>query len=402
MQEEKLFSPNARKIKGSKIRELSRYNTKDKFFFAGGIPAIEQLPKQEFMDVAHAVLLDQGNAALQYGPTIGYKPLRDFLKERMEGRQMMRPQDDVIVTSGAQQALELCLKLFVDGTDTVIVENPSFSSSINSIQNYSSKVLSVTIREDGMDLDELESILQNNKIKLLYTIPTFQNPSGTTMPLAKRQRLLSLAQTYDFVIVEDDPYGELRFDGTPVPTLKALDRSGRVLYISTFSKILSPGVRVGWLAADASVIAKAELFKQMDDVHTAMLAQLFVYTYLQHNDLEQHIRVAIDCYREKCGIMLSAMHKYFPKQCRFVEPEGGIFIWCTMPEGFDSGILLQKALERDVVFVPGNAFTLETEQPCNGFRLNYSNAPVDKITEGIRRLGMALEEEMQESRGCDL
>lgn len=388
-----LYSISGQKIRGSKIRELLKYKSDDAFFFAGGLPATDLLPKQQFFDIAKEVLINNGDKALQYGPSPGYPPLRQYLRTRMKNKGLMFDNEEVMITSGAQQAIELCLKLFIDKHNGIVAEDPTFISSLNNLKNFSENVYPVSMENDGINIEILEETLRGNpNIKMLYTIPNFHNPTGIVTSLERRKEILELAEKYDLIIVEDDPYGEIRFDGEDIPTIKSLDKNARVIYVSSFSKILSPGIRVGWVVANKAFTDKLELFKQADDVHTSMPSQLFAHAFLTHYDLDQHIQKSKDLYREKSMVMANAIQTYFPKDCRYIQPQGGLFIWCSMPKGYDSNRLLEKCIERKVIFVPGSVFMHDFEKPCNCFRLNYSNASKDKIERGMQILGEILSE----------
>ena len=397
---ENRYSRCGNSVAGSRIRELLKYKPKDAYFFAGGLPAADCLPVQEFRAISEEVFGQDGVTALQYGPTRGYLPLREYLVARMREKGQCGDGDDVIVTSGSQQAIDLVLKLFVDEEDGVIAEDPTFVSSLNSIRNYTTNIYPVEVDGEGADVDRIEELLQaHSNIKLLYLIPTFQNPTGSVMSLERRKRLVGLLEKYDVYLIEDDPYGELRYGGEALPTLKELDSSGRVIFVGSFSKILSPGSRVGWIAAEKALVDKLELLKQGDDVHASMISQVFISTYLKHYDLEEQIRRCRRLYADKSAAMEDAIRTYFPGECTIIPPSGGLFIWCTLPDGMDSDVVLQRALEEKVVFVPGSVFMHDGKKACPSFRLNYSNASVEQIREVMRRLGQTIQQCRQETKG---
>ena len=386
-----IFSDRIKGIKASEIREIFKLlGQKDIISLAGGNPAVESFPNEALAEIAYNVLKNSPDISLQYNATEGYMPLRDILKGRMKKFDSFKDFDDLIVTTGAQQAIDLIARVLLNDGDGVVAEMPSFVGSLNSIRGYGANLFGVPVLNDGMDLDALENILKTEKIKLIYTIPTFQNPTGVTMPLDKRKKLLDLATKYNAFILEDNPYGELRFSGEYVPTIKSLDTDGRVIYSGSFSKILSAGMRVGWLVGHKDIVAKATVAKQSADVHTATVTQMMAAEYLTKYNIDDHIKKVCELYGRKCKKMLAAMDKYFPKHCTYTRPEGGIFLFCYMPEGTDSKALLQKALEKKVAFVPGHTFMIDMSKPTNTFRLNYSLVPEDKIEFAIKSLAEIL------------
>lgn len=386
-----IFSDRISEIKSSEIREIFKLlGQKDIISLAGGNPAPESFPAEALAEIAHDILKTHPDVALQYNVTEGYAPLRNALAGRMKQIDSQKDFDDVIVTTGAQQAIDLTARILINEGDGVVAELPSFVGSLNSIRGFGGKLYGVPVLNDGMDLEALENILKTEKIKLIYTIPTFQNPTGVTMTLEKRKQLLELAKKYNVFILEDNPYGELRFSGEYVPTIKSLDREGRVIYSGSFSKILSSGMRVGWLCGHKDIIAKATVAKQSADVHTCTLTQMMAAEYLTRFNIDEHINKVCELYGRKCRKMLDAMDKYFPAHCTYTRPDGGIFLFCTMPEGTDSKALLKKALEKKVAFVPGHTFMIDMSKPTNTFRLNYSLVPEDKIEIAIKSLSEIL------------
>ncbi len=386
-----IFSDRISEIKASEIREIFKLlGQRDIISLAGGNPAPETFPADALAEIAHDILKSKPDVALQYNVTEGYAPLRTILSERMKKIDSLKEFDDIIVTTGAQQAIDLTARILINEGDGVVAELPSFVGSLNSIRGFGGKLFGVPVLNDGMDLDALENILKTEKIKLIYTIPTFQNPTGVTMTLEKRKKLLELATKYNAIILEDNPYGELRFSGEYVPTIKSLDSEGRVIYSGSFSKILSSGMRVGWLCGHKDIIAKATVAKQSADVHTCTLTQMMAAEYLTRFNIDEHINKVCELYGRKCRKMLDAMDKYFPAHCTYTRPEGGIFLFCTMPTGTDSKALLKKALEKKVAFVPGHTFMIDMSKPTNTFRLNYSLVPEDKIEFAIKSLSEIL------------
>lgn len=380
------FAKRVSSLKASTIREIFKVlGDKEMISFAGGVPAPELYPARELSEISRDILLNNPVGALQYGITEGYYPLREVTSARMRATGALGG-DSLIITSGAQQAIDLTAKVLVNDGDIVACEEPSFIGGLNSFRSYNARLAGIPMEEDGMDLDRLESLLKRERIKLVYTIPNFQNPTGITMSLEKRGHLLSLAKKYDFYILEDNPYGELRFSGEDVPSIKSLDDSGRVIYCGSYSKILSPGLRLGWCIAPEDILEKIVVVKQVNDVHTNIFAQMIAYEYLTRFSIEEYIENARQVYGRRCALMLKSMDENFPDYCDYTRPRGGIFLWCTLPEGADSSALFKSAVQRKVAFVPGNACMVDADSPSRHFRLNYSTASDEKIVEGIKRL----------------
>ena len=392
---EKYFAERTKPIKASAIREMFKLMADPEVIsLAGGSPAPELFPGEELARLAEEILRKNPTAALQYGTTDGYAPFKEMAKKRAEKVNSFGKNDKIIITTGAQQAIDLAAKVLVNEGDKVVVEAPTFVGTLNSLRFYRADLIGVPLSDDGMDTDELENVLKNNDIKLIYTIPTFQNPSGITMSLEKRKKLLELAKKYDVIILEDNPYGDLRFDGDDVPTIKSLDTDGRVIYVGSFSKILSPGMRLGYAVANEEIISKIEIAKQANDVHTPLITQMMAAEFLKNNDIEEYIEKGKELYGRKCRFMLECMDKYFPDSVTYTRPQGGIFIWCTAPEGTDSNKLLAECLKEKVAFVAGNSFAIDVDKPSNFFRLNYSTMPEEKIEKGIKALGKVLEQKL--------
>ena len=378
------------KMRGSAIREIFKYAQDPSIIsLAGGNPAPELFPSKELAEIARNILVNQPVLALQYGITEGYMPLRQAVKDRLKRVENIdNPDDELIIVSGGQQGIELSTKALINEGDTIIVEEPSFIGATNAFRSYGANLVGVPVQDDGMDIDALErAIAQNCNVKLIYTIPTFQNPMGVTMSIEKRKRLYEIARQKGILILEDNPYGDLTFDGTKTPTIKSFDTEGIVLYSGSFSKILSPGLRLGFLCANAKLIQKIVVAKQVSDVHTAMLPQIMASEYLKQYDLDAAILKMRENYAHKCGTMLNAIKEYFPKGVKYTHPGGGLFIWCDLGGGVNTLELAKSAIEQKVVFVPGNTFMTDMDKPCSALRLNYSTVSDEKIIEGIRRLG---------------
>lgn len=377
-------------MRGSAIREIFKYAADPNVIsLAGGNPAPELFPNEELSAIAKELLEKQPVLSLQYGITEGYGQLRDAVKARMKSVESIgNDGDELIIVSGGQQGIELTTKCLVNEGDTVIVEEPSFIGATNAFRSYGAHLAGVPVENDGMDLDALEKVIAENKnVRFIYTIPTFQNPMGVTMSVDKRRRLYEIAKKNQIFILEDNPYGELTFDGKKTPTVKSMDTENIVIYSGSFSKILAPGLRLGFLCAPKELIAKIVVAKQVSDVHTAMLPQLLATEFMKRYDLDALIAKMRLTYAHKCGTMLSAMDEYFPKGVTYTRPGGGLFIWCDLGHGVDTLTLSKKAIERQVVYVPGNTFMVDMSLPCSALRLNYSTMSDEKIVEGIKRLG---------------
>lgn len=387
----KYISEKVGKLKASAIREMFKLMADPEIIsLAGGSPDSSLFPAAELGEIAKDILTNQPVKALQYGTTDGYQPFKEQVLERAGKIGCVADGDKVIITTGEQQGIDLAVKTFVNEGEGVMVEEPSFVGSLNSIRAHNAKLVPVPMKNDGIDTDVLEETLKTKKIKLLYTIPTFQNPMGITMSLEKRKKILELASKYDFLILEDNPYGDLRFKGEDIPTIKSLDTEGRVIYCSSFSKILSPGLRLGYVICNGAVIDRIEIAKQANDVHTPFLNQMIASEYLKKYDIDENIKKAREIYGTKCSFMLECMNKYFPKSVTWTEPEGGLFIMCTAPEGTDIDAILKESLKNKVAFVAGSGFMTDQEKPCTMFRLNYSTMPLEKIEKGIKALGEVL------------
>ena len=391
------FSNRLKDMSGSAIREIFKYAANPEVIsLAGGNPAPELFPAKEFGEIAAEILEKQPVLALQYGITEGYIPLREAIKERLARVENIKnDNDELIVVSGGQQGIELTTKALVNEGDTVIVEQPSFIGATNAFRSYGAHLVGVPVEDDGMNMDALDAALNENKnVKFIYTIPTFQNPTGVTMSLEKRARLYEVAKKHGVFILEDNPYGDLTFDGVRMPTLKSMDTDSIVIYSGSFSKVLAPGLRLGFLMADKALIQKVVIAKQVSDVHTAMLPQLIATEYLKRYDLDAAIVKMRENYSHKCSAMLSAMKEYFPSDVKYTAPRGGLFIWCDLGHGIDTLALSKKAIEKNVVYVPGNTFMVDMSLPCSALRLNYSTVSDERIVEGIKRLGDVFAKEL--------
>ncbi|QIZ03748.1 PLP-dependent aminotransferase family protein [Limosilactobacillus reuteri] len=359
--------------------------------FAGGLPAPELFPVKEMKATVDKVFEEHGQEAMQYGAAKGVTALREVIQQHVKEKENVDSElDNVLVTTGSEQALDLVGKAFVDPGDTVLVEQPTYLCALDVFRSYGANFASVEMDEDGMKMDALEEALKANpNTKLIYTVPNFQNPTGRTMTEERRKQLAELAEKYDVYVLEDNPYGEIRFAGQHVPAVKSFDKSGHVLYMSTFSKTLAPGFRLGWLVADEDVVNKLTVLKQSADLHTDNLAQFAVAQFFADNDVDAHVKEISALYGKRKDLMLEGIKKYFPEGVKYTNPEGGMFLWVEVPGVDDTVELFKECLEHDVAFVPGDPFFAGEAQP-GAFRLNYSNMKEDQIEVGLKRLGAAL------------
>lgn len=359
--------------------------------FAGGLPAPELFPVKEMKAAVDKVFEEHGQEAMQYGAAKGVTALREVIQQHVKEKEDVDSElDNVLVTTGSEQALDLVGKAFVDPGDTVLVEQPTYLCALDVFRSYGANFASVEMDEDGMKMDALEEALKANpNTKLIYTVPNFQNPTGRTMTEKRRKQLAELAEKYDVYVLEDNPYGEIRFSGQHVPAVKSFDKSGHVFYMSTFSKTLAPGFRLGWLVADKAVVNKLTVLKQSADLHTDNLAQFAVAQFFADNDVDAHVKEISALYGKRKDLMLEGIKKYFPEGVKYTDPEGGMFLWVEVPGVDDTVELFKECLEHDVAFVPGDPFFAGEVQP-GAFRLNYSNMKEDQIEVGLKRLGAAL------------
>lgn len=386
-------------LKPSAIREIFKSLSDPTIVsFAAGNPSPLSFPAEELAEISADIFRNDATTALQYGITEGYPGLRAAIAERLSRKfGIGRDFDETIITTGGQQGIELACKALCNEGDVVICENPSFIGALNAFRSNGAKLIGVELKEDGMDTEKLEEVLKTTpNAKLLYLIPTFHNPAGITSTLENRKRIYELAKRYGVVILEDNPYGELRFAGEDVPTIKSFDEDGLVVYCSSFSKILSAGMRVGFVCGPQEIVQKMVVAKQVEDVHTNNFFQMLCYRYMTEYDMDAHIEEIRALYRRKCALMLGEMDRCFSSRVRFTRPEGGLFIWCTLPDGADSAPFVKKALANKVAVVPGTAFNCDTEAPSDSFRLNYSTPSDEDIVKGIEVLGGLTKEEFGE------
>ncbi len=391
------FSNKIASLKPSAIREILKApTTADTVSFAAGNPAPESFPIEEMAAISADIFAKTPVPALQYSVTDGYEPLREFIAKRQKtkfgiGKSVSNGDgfdDTTIIVSGGQQGIELACKVFCNEGDAVICENPTFIGALNAFRSNGATPVGVPLDENGMNIEALEAAIKSTpNAKLIYTIPNFHNPAGITTSLQKRRKIYALAKQYGLMILEDNPYGELRFAGAELPSIKSMDEDGIVIYCSTFSKILSAGMRVGFVIAPDEVASKMVVSKQTSDVHTNIFFQMLCYRYMTECDLEGHIRRIQDIYRHKCTLMLDCLDKELPKSVKFTRPEGGLFIWCTLPDEIDATSFIKEATARNVRVVPGATFLCDTEAKSQCFRLNYSTPSDEQIVKGVKILG---------------
>ncbi len=359
--------------------------------FAGGLPSPDTFPVAEIAEITRQVLTEMGGLALQYSTTPGFPQLRQQIAKRMS--KLFRQEisiDDVVITNGSQQGLDLTGRLFLDEGDIVLCESPTYLAALQAFRNYGAKFVEMTTDDDGIVVEDVARLLEEYpKTKLIYVIPDFQNPTGRTWSLERRQKFMKLMEGRHIPIIEDNPYGELRFEGEMLPTLKSMDKMGTIIHLGTFSKIYCPGYRIGWMIASPEYIKRYLILKESSDLHTSSINQICISRYMEKFSLDDNIKAIIKHYRKRRDVMLAAMAKEFPAGVTWTHPQGGLFIWVTLPEYVDSYAVLDKSLEHKVAFVPGLPF-FPCGSHCNHMRINFSNMPEDKIREGIQRLGEVL------------
>ena len=384
------FSSALAELKPSAIREIFKSLTDPSVIaFAAGNPNADSFPQRELALLAADILEREPITALQYGTTEGYTPLRRHIAERIKKKEGIgRDFDDTIIVSGGEQGLELTCKAFCDDGDVVLCEDPSFVGALNAFRSCGARLCGIPMDEDGISPEAFErAIDENPRAKLLYIIPTFQNPSGRTTSYERRRAIYEVASRRGVIILEDNPYGELRFSGENIPTIKSMDDAGVVVYCSSFSKLLSSGLRVGYVTAPEEIVKKIVVGKQGEDVHTSMLSQMMIYRYMTEYDFEAHVASVASLYGRKCGVMMDALEKYMPAAVSYTRPCGGLFVWCTLPDSIDSGEYIRRAMAEKVAVVPGQAFCADTEAHSQSFRITYSTPSDEEIVRGVEILG---------------
>ena len=380
------FSNKLASLKPSAIREIFKSLSDPTIIsFAAGNPSPLSFPAAELAAISEDIFRTSAAKALQYGTTEGYAPLIESVKDRMRSKfSIDTDSNETIITTGGQQGIELACKAMCNEGDAVICENPSFIGALNAFRSNGAIPVGVPLADEGIDPEILENTVKNTpNAKMLYVIPTFQNPAGVTSTLENRVKVYGIAKKYGLLILEDNPYGELRFAGSDVPTYKSMDTDGLVVYCSSFSKILSSGMRVGYVCGPQPVVSKMVVAKQVEDVHTNLFFQMVCHRFMTEYDLDAHIAMIRKLYGKKCGLMLSELDAHMPKFVKYTRPEGGLFIWCTLPGGVSSAEFIREALKRKVAVVPGTAFNCDTEAPSDSFRLNYSMPSDEDIVRGI-------------------
>ncbi|MCC8144913.1 MAG: PLP-dependent aminotransferase family protein [Bacteroidales bacterium] len=393
------FAKRMSYIKASEIREILKVTEQDDVIsFAGGLPAPELFPIEEINEVSQIVLQELGTKALQYTSTEGYAPLREWISNRMNTHlRTSFDKDNILITHGSQQGLDLSGKVFLDDGDIVLCESPTYLAAISAFKAYGCSFIEIPTDKNGMVMDTLEDVLCNtSNVKLIYIIPTFQNPTGKTWSLERRKKLAELSSKYGVAVIEDNPYGELRFEGEHLPAVKSFDNIGNILCTGSFSKIFCPGFRIGWIAGDKDIIRKYVLVKQSADLQCNTIAQMTIAEYLKRYDIDTHIRKIVEVYKNRRDIAVNCIERFFPQKIRFTYPEGGLFTWIELPEEVSAREILNKCLERKIAFVPGGSF-FPTDNKENTLRINYSNMPEDRIEKGLKIMGEVIKEYIRES-----
>jgi 2-aminoadipate transaminase len=395
-----LFAARTRVMKSSAMRDMMAVTARPEVIsLAGGLPDTSTFPPDTFAAVTQRIAAESCARALQYGPTEGLAETKDCIEQVMAAEGMRADHEDIVVTTGGQQVLDLVVKTLVDPGDVVVAEAPTYPGAVPTFSSYQAHVVQIEMDTDGMRIDLLEETLnrlerEGRRPKFIYTVPTFQNPAGVTMSFERRTRLVEIANERELLVLEDNPYGMLRYEGEPLPPLRALDGGVFVMYLGTFSKILSPGIRLGWVVAPPPVLEKINLGKQATDLCTSTLSQLMVQAYFEQSRWRDYVESLTELYRDRRDTMLDALADYFPRQAEWTRPQGGMFIWATLPDFIDTTDLLARALRENVAFVPGSGAYMDG-RGHNSMRLNFSASDGDDIREGIRRIGEVIKEQVE-------
>lgn len=389
------FSNKMEDLKPSAIREIFKSLSDPLMIsFAAGNPSPLSFPSEDLAQLSADIFADSNLiiTALQYSVTEGYPLLRNTVASRLKEKfNIGCDYDTTVITSGGQQAIELACKVLCNEGDAVICEDPSFIGALNAFRSCGANTVGVKLDEDGMNIEALEETIKNTpNAKMIYVIPTFHNPTGFTTSWEKRVKIYELAKKYNIIIFEDNPYGELRFSGDEIPPIKTMDTEGLVIYCSSFSKILSAGMRIGYVCAHDAIIQKMVVAKQSEDVHTNIFFQILCYKYMTEKNLDGHISKIKELYKQKCSLMVKCLEENLPKEIKFSRPDGGLFIWCTLPDSIDSKSLIKNLLEAKVAVVPGATFNCNVSDPSQCFRLNYSTPSDEQIITGIKIIGSEL------------
>lgn len=382
------------RLKASEIRELLKLTAKPEIIsFAGGLPAPELFPVEEIAKVSHDIVMNEGRKLLQYATTEGRPTLRAKIAKRMKDKLATDVDpDDILITTGSQQCLDFVGKCFINPGDVVLCESPSYLGALNAFNAYQPKFVEVPTDNDGLIPEALDKILATTpNCKFIYVIPDFQNPTGRTWPMARRKAFMEVVNKYNLPVVEDNPYGELRYEGVILPSLKSMDTKGLVMFLGTFSKIFCPGLRLGWIAAEHELLQKFVIIKQGADLHTSNFDQGVADAYIDQYDLDAHVKDIVALYKHRRDLILKYMEEEFPAGVEWTHPEGGLFLWVTLPEGVSAMKVFNKSIEQKVAAVIGDAF-YPNDKTDRSLRLNYSNMPDDRIKEGIKRMAKAIRE----------
>lgn len=391
------FAKRMDKLKGSEIRELLKLTEKPEVIsFAGGLPAPELFPVEEMKKISTLVLEEAGTAALQYSTTEGFQPLREHIADRMNSKNKTNVnKDDILITNGSQQGLDFAGKVFLDEGDVVLCESPSYLGALNAFKAYSPKFIEIPTDKNGMIMEELEKVLATTeRVKMIYVIPDFQNPTGRTWPLERRKKFMEIIEKYEIPVVEDNPYGELRFEGENLPSLKSMDKKGLIIFLGSFSKIFCPGYRIGWTCASHEILQKFIFVKQGADLQASTISQREVSKFMDIYDLDAHVEKLKEVYSRRRDLMLKTMKEELPEGLEYTHPEGGLFTWVELPGNLNSKVIMEDCVKNNVAYVPGGSFFPNGGKE-NCFRLNYSTATDDQIVEGIKRLGVVLRNHME-------
>lgn len=390
------FSDKVLALKPNAIREiLKSASDPGVISLSAGNPAPDAFPVDAIREISENLLKENPIGVLQYGISDGYTPLRETLKSYLKAElDVVKENDELIIVSGAQQVMDIAAKTFLNEKDVLICEAPSFVGALNTFRSYNVELQGITVEKDGMNMKELEEKLKAYpNTKLIYTIPNFQNPSGVTMSLEKRKKLYDLAKKYGVLIIEDNPYGDLRYSGENVPCIKSFDTEGIVIYSGSFSKVVAPGIRVGYMVANKAAMAKMIVCKQGQDVHTAMWSQMVCNEFMTKYDFKGHLRMLRDLYTNKANLCMDLLDEYaVPNGIRYNKIEGGLFIWCTLPKDVDMLAFCKALTERKVCVVPGNAFLTDSSIPCDSFRINFSTPTDEELKKGIKIIGEVAKE----------
>ncbi len=386
------FASRMNHVHKSFVREILKATVNPEVIsFAGGLPNPKFFPAEEIAAASSRVLHEDGETVLQYSTTEGYQPLRQWIADRYAQKSGLSVSpEDILITNGSQQALDLIGKVFLNPNDTVLLEKPAYLGAIQAFSVFEPQFVPVSLREDGIDTEELAQTLNRCKAKLFYTVPNFQNPTGLTYTAENRRQLANTLQSHNTILIEDNPYGELRFLGKDQPNMKTFLGDPCIL-LGSFSKIFAPAMRLGWICACPAIMEKLVTVKQAADLHTNYFSQRVLFQYLQDNDLDAHIRRITQAYKQQRDCMVENLRRYFPADVQITEPEGGMFLWMTLPEGISAMDLFERASARNVAFVPGNPFYVDADS-VNTLRLNYTNSDNKEIESGIQRLAEALSE----------